>query len=1276
MRRLVVSGLLLLLGVVQFAQATDYELTVDPSSKGLLKERSLTIYEQFGLMKPGDRIVSIAAAQLPVPNMSCKVYVGSGSNSFVLTPKGSLRNFGGEIRLGQGNPGSTAVAGALLVHVLPVPTDTRKGVIIKKVGGFFEAYPFLWILIGGGLLVGIGIAYFRINAQPAGTIPVYGKKAYEENIRDVKARLEQILATQEELVKKPPVLRSFRKQIDTFDKRLGHIESTSTATQQSQSAAASNIADIRKGLESLAAQEKSARQTLDDLLAKVDGKAEDQKRATDSFREEARANTVKLESLAASLATQLAEQTERSDAQSKALVSEIAKLQGRLAEADQRINDLKAEMSAADQANAERSGEVVDNVRQLKERLEQVVPDAVGALGSQIDEIKAGLQSAQKLSEGTGQNLNERLNDVSAQLKDLTKIPEGVSSLQALLAELLSNVEAVSESVSASSSDAAELRQGLSTAFADEGARVAEHIGTLGKDLAKLQAEVAKSQEAAEANGTAIAGLGVHIESLKSGLATKEQVDSLKEIPKSVAKLEESMGGSLAKALDAGLSKQDVKSILTAHEKLVALPAELSQMLQKSLEQKLAGLVAQSLTAKKGKDSDGHEQGATVMGEVAKQLLVEIEHQKTLELAFADLRTKLESVPDAISRLEQRLDTPASSTPSVNEELEPILVEINARLDAIPETVNRLAKQIEATTSSIGGARSESGEQTGPIGMDLETLDAVNGVPARLDKLDETFASASERWEQATLRLEEALQKVTLPNSAPLDPKRLDKLDERIDAASAQWESTNRRLDETVKAVSNLSLEKDKAPVPPQAETVEVRPALIVEATESEHSIQSEPEPIIAMHSEHAHTETRAAEMPSEAHRDGPTHLVIEAETTLDSDRAAPAVAASNPNAVRRGEQLWPFAGSFGGTWEASSSKGLMADPDPANAVRPLTPTETPGIEYEIGPMLYLKNRIIYAHGDSIRSFWPGQSERSLLLSHAVPSDPWRLLVLEDTLFCVQENRVETIDLAGWARSAAFAGVYLNQCATKQLWAGVRKAKIGLALEFRDSMGELVGDVHPLSSSLTTPTFFVSDGNVVYVGSEQGEVLKATPDRVGPFRKPNGGQLINFLITRHGPVAVTLDPEGIEIARFDSNGKQVASVKEAVAGVSGNMALLGDRLYMFDPNSCSLCACDLSSMTMATPIEQPGLQGLRRMIALDAGAVQSLLIAGCDSAGKLGSVFLLDPGSGAHLTLCSTNQPHVEAIFADGCPVVATSSSYQNIIRVFQPFIRGQAKAA
>ena len=70
--------------------------------------------------------------------------------------------------------------------------------------------------------------------------------------------------------------------------------------------------------------------------------------------------------------------------------------------------------------------------------------------------------------------------------------------------------------------------------------------------------------------------------------------------------------------------------------------------------------------------------------------------------------------------------------------------------------------------------------------------------------------------------------------------------------------------------------------------------------------------------------------------------------------------------------------------------------------------------------------------------------------------------------------------------------------------------------------------------------------------------------------------------------------------------------------------------------------------------------------------MQSLLVSSIDQSGKSGAVFLLDPRTGDHTPLCLVSQMQVDVLFAGPHAVVATSSTYQNIVRVFEPFSSAQ----
>ncbi len=510
---------------------------------------------------------------------------------------------------------------------------------------------------------------------------------------------------------------------------------------------------MRKGVEGLGSQANSSKQALEGLLSSVEGKAEEHRRTTEAFRAETKAQTANLELLAQSLAKRLEEQAQTSEAQSKALGSEVAKLQQHLAEANRQISDLKAELNKAE-------AETAGRVQKLGERLETLVPGVVSAIGEQVKSIGSSLEAAQKQSLGASQHVAAGLEGISGKIDSLSGLSEGVSSLNVEIAALEARIDALGGSITDSASKTEEFRKELFQAVSSESAQVSqarELLSTLEASVAGLREEAARSQVAAEANGAALKGLSGQVEKMTGGVATREQVDSLKDVPNSVAKLEQSLSGALVKFSEAGLSKDDLKAMLTAHQKLSALPEELSQMLQKSLEQKLAGLVAQSLTAKKGSESkDGADQNSTVLGEVAKQLLAEIEHQKSLELAFANLRSNLEGVPDSIARLEQKLESSSAEPQGLSPaEYEASIAEIKVKLAAIPDAVTKLADRVEEIAASNGQA--------------MPALVANPEIPERLDKLDKSshlFPPNGSRLTRGSMRLSTRLP--VWPNSRPL----------------------------------------------------------------------------------------------------------------------------------------------------------------------------------------------------------------------------------------------------------------------------------------------------------------------------------------------------------------------------------------------------------------------------------------------------------------------------------------------------------------------------
>ena len=234
----------------------------------------------------------------------------------------------------------------------------------------------------------------------------------------------------------------------------------------------------------------------------------------------------------------------------------------------------------------------------------------------------------------------------------------------------------------------------------------------------------------------------------------------------------------------------------------------------------------------------------------------------------------------------------------------------------------------------------------------------------------------------------------------------------------------------------------------------------------------------------------------------------------------------------------------------------------------------------------------------------------------------------------------------------------------------------GCALEFRDGNGELVSKSLDLPDQLKSNPFMISNGREVFVAGKDGVVFRATRQEF--VKHCDAGQgaksaLEHLAIYKGVMIAIVKEPTGLTVRQFDRVGQLKKEAKSDVKQISGNAAIIEDKLYFFDPDHSELVVCDLKNMRILDAIELPNVQVLRTLVGLSNAKEDILMLAGSDAAGQLGSVFLLDPKTGDQTLLCSTNQPHVDVMFACERAVVATSSSYQNIIRVFEPFVSAKS---
>ena len=1101
MRRVLVGVGLLALGLVRCAYATDYELTVDVPADQVIKQKGLTVYEPYGLIKPGDRIVSLLAGPLPKPSMSCRVVFGLSDNSKKLGGVGMTQGFQhGEIRLINGNGPEGSYKGALLMHVVAPPPLPKDHSVVGGVSDFFHERPWIWILMGGVGLAFLIVAGMRINANANGIGPAYGKRAYHDNLREVKSRLDRVIEGQEFLVRKPPVLRAFRKQIERFDKRLEKLEITAVTTHQALSVLASSVVEVQVSVQALNGQTDRVMEGLAALESTIVRREQEAKSSEDGAH------------------AKFAEQAAQIE-QIKTLLS-------------QRVEFITAAVKNAEQSLAGR----VDTIQKEIASIE-----ALRAMVAKLD--STGAHSAAELKAAI-----ERVEAAGAKHSDIEPLL-GIPIYLGAVAESINKIEAsVGEKFQASlEAQLSALATQLETQINHSSASIHQTADTVVKAKASIDA------------------LAFALKNDENAKTAREQSQALSARLQETQKAVSDLAKALAQLSNDALRQKEFDKVASAIEsKLTAIQS--------------LGTVGGD---KKGK-GDVHvaPESLTAFSELVEQLASETRNRQKLEKTFAGITDSLNSLPKVVSTLENRLSavetvrqgedggTQIDIMPLVEQ-----LMQLQAAMGTLPEQVRAVEEGLTSTT-------------------------------LHLSHTQKTIAQALQHLSN---QVSELTQNGTVPHgeATSLAPLSIDIEEPAFTPAAFANDATEDT--EEIEDVSAGS-KGPKAKLAPQLSVPE----------------------------------------PDEEPEDAPTF-----GSEFDS---------------------WICAGGTpSGRWSVHVKSTLTQNPE-ADAAKPLTPTETPGIEYPIGAMVFAKGKVVYAHGDIVRGYWPGTNERSVSLAHPIPEEPWRVLLLGESLFCAQGPRVDVIDIGSWARGAGFGGEYVAQTATNTQWAGIRKDKHA-KLEFREPNGDLNGQPFDLPAAFNEDPFLVSDGRQVFAASKDGKLFRATREGVTELDSIGGrnAKVVHLAAYKKGVIALVETSGGIVLRRVDSEGNLEKELKTDAGSMSGNAVVIADRVYFFSPEHDQILVCDAKNGRLLGGIDVPDVKTVRQLAGLSAVKMQSLLVYGCDQSGKSGSVFVLDPRSGDHVTLCSVGQPHVDVLWAGPNAVVATSSTYQNIVRVFEPYKSAQA---
>ncbi|MFI5387526.1 MAG: hypothetical protein ACHQ50_15565, partial [Fimbriimonadales bacterium] len=373
----------------------------------------------------------------------------------------------------------------------------------------------------------------------------------------------------------------------------------------------------------------------------------------------------------------------------------------------------------------------------------------------------------------------------------------------------------------------------------------------------------------------------------------------------------------------------------------------------------------------------------------------------------------------------------------------------------------------------------------------------------------------------------------------------------------------------------------------------------------------------------------------------------------------------------------WPvYGGSQARRWSASLDRPIMVVGSEKHLTA-LTPIVTPATEHRLGPVLYMGKKVLYGHGPSLKGMWPGRGESSAALQEEMPNEPWRIATLDGHAFCVEEDQVEIVNLAAWHVVARFSGVYVDHITTKTHWVGLASAMGQLSLDYRNLQGRQLGEPVKLPFPPQQIRGLVADGERVFVAAKDGNIFGVELGNVKELASADKGdvELLSISVSKSGLVVVVRAKDGDVVRLYGFDGKLHKHLSLGFKQGFDHPVLMGDRIYLVDAENRKVMACNLKKQEVSEAVALPG-DDISAFCGVFHADQHALLISVAEKEHAAGKVLAVDANTGAIRVICEVNERKVQILAADARVVVGSSTFYQNMIRVFDPFNAEAQKAA
>jgi len=737
-----------MLGLVAFATANDYDLVVPRGWDFLKNSKTIVVYSPNGAFKPGDHITRVVAGGADGPGVRVSASWPS-PNSVELGKAGTVNGFAGSIILSTDGTGANGLAATI------VPAG--QGASRAPDDGITHAFPWLSILGGAGLLVLLAGAATLFRRPTAAGAPVRftGRKGIEEGVREIRAKIDEIQEEQKQLVRKPPVLRSFRKQIDGFEHRLRDIETSTEQTQQQLASVASLIGKLDERLNNIAQHSVTASTESKKAIELIGKLSADQTKSNGHLEDRIQKLAAGQESLNAisrdvsKAIDSVNNVSHRIDGLAAQNLSQENKLQSTITGIEAVRKDIDATRKDFE-ARAKASSD--SSTKQIEAIQSKLASNAEGseAIRKSLGELVTALQATDKKLaslDAQSQSATQRDAEVKASVGEVAKSAEflekGLLRLDARVDELAKSNEALHHNLQKSA-------EALQLNLQEISGRVSTTEGSLHANLQGLANELGTLRNEVGTLPVAMSNLGDRVGSLDARLAPiSERGD----------KLAEGFLGLQSRFEDAavGLAKQ-----------VHALESRLEEI--KSEGSKLANLpeVVHGNTTELTAHVRSAESGLKALGEeLAKLQDALLSDNKQSDVVAKEITQRLEAWESSLANVASKVEdlrTPAAD----NQQSEAVAKEITQRLEAWESSLANVASKVEDLRAPSQAADDEDDDEEEVARPSKKSKKALAKEARRKAREEEAARQAATEEKSAPTKIEDEPKVVEKVEAKPV----------------------------------------------------------------------------------------------------------------------------------------------------------------------------------------------------------------------------------------------------------------------------------------------------------------------------------------------------------------------------------------------------------------------------------------------------------------------------------------------------------------------------